>query len=93
MVQPNWERQRKKDWDGDKSRIRRVTRGVVQHKVWKIETETSLLRAERVEVLSKRMQDLRSTQTFGHFEVDWLIILQQFTQIYKQECETMRLLE
>ena len=51
-----WAKQRKKDWNWDKSRMSRVTRSVEQHKAGKIETETRLQRAERFEVLSKQKQ-------------------------------------
>ena len=36
--------------------MNRVTRGVEQHKAWKIETEPRLQRAERLKVLSKPNQ-------------------------------------
>ena len=62
-----------------KSTTSRATRGVEQTKARKIETETCLQRAERLqEALSKTKQDLRLTQrqlvnnetaTFEHLEV------------------------
>ena len=44
-----------------KSTTSRATGGVEQTKARKIETETSLQRAERLEALSKTKQDLRLT--------------------------------
>ena len=43
-----WTKTKKKDWDGDKSRMSRVTRGVEQHKAWKIDGDmTTTSRATR----------------------------------------------
>ena len=53
----------KKDRDSRvNSTTSRATRGVEKTKARKIETETCLQRAERLEALSKTKQDLRLTQ-------------------------------
>ena len=67
--------QSNEDWDGDKSTTSRATRGPKQTKTTKCEIEASQQRVERLEVLRKTKQNLRSKSNvwaiWGRLLLDW----------------------
>ena len=81
-----WAKQRKKDWEGDKSRMSRLTRGVERHKEWKYwdgdktttrratqgpkQTKPNQQRLRRRQVYNEQ-NDSRSQVNQSHKEWDW----------------------
>ena len=72
LSKPN---QSNKDWDGHKSTTSRATQGLKENKATKSDTEASQQQVERLEVLSKIKQDLRSKSNvwtlWGRLLLDW----------------------